>query len=110
MALEQELDDIYLANRACRHMVIPVQFGTDAVCPKEYAPCMQVHKRPQLVVTQSGNGEERAAQIDRILDRMDRLRHYSEHMISELAEVTREMELCSHKRPPVATVPAKPSN
>lgn len=71
---------------------------------------MQVHQRPPLVVTQSGNGEERTAQIDRILDRMDRLRHHSEYMVSELAEVTREMELCSDKRPAVATVPAKPSN
>jgi hypothetical protein len=92
-------------------MVIPVQFGTDTVCPKEYAPSvMQVRQRPQLVVTQSGNGEERTAQIDRILDRLDRLRHQSEHMVSELAEVTREMELCNDKRPPLATVPAKPSN
>ena len=71
---------------------------------------MQVHQRSPLVVTQSGNVEERTAQIDRILDRMDRLRLHSEHMISELAAVTREMELCSDKRLPVAAVPAKPSN
>jgi hypothetical protein len=71
---------------------------------------MQVRQRQPLVVTRSGNGEEHTAQIDRILARMDRLRHYSEHMVSELAEVTREMELCSDKRHPVAAVPAKPSN
>ena len=63
---------------------------------------MQVHQRSPLVVTQSGNGEERAAQIDRILDRMDRLRHHSEHLIPKVAEVTREMELRSDKRPPAA--------
>jgi hypothetical protein len=87
-----------------------VQFGTSAVCPKGYAPCMQVHQRPPLVVTQAGNREERTAQIDRILNRMDRLRHHSELIISEVAEVTREMKLPSDKRPAVATVPVKPSN
>jgi hypothetical protein len=71
---------------------------------------MQVHQRPPLVVTQSGNGEERTAQIDRILNRMDRLRHHSEHMISEVAEVTREMKLLSDKRIPAASASTRPTH
>lgn len=63
------------------------------------------------VRTASGNGEERAAQIDRIQGRLDRLRRFAAEITTEVADMTRDVANLTAHEPPTRTPPsAKGSN
>ena len=48
----------------------------------------------------AGNGEERAAQIDRIQERLSRLHQFSQHIASEVTALTTDVEkLTDHASP-----------
>lgn len=51
---------------------------------------MMFQLHPPVLRTAAGNREERAAQIQHIQERCDRLRRYTEHMTAEVVAVTRE--------------------
>ena len=61
---------------------------------------LQPHPHRPAVRTASGNGEERAAQIDRIQGRLDRLRRFAAEITTEVADMTRDIENLSHAPPP----------
>ena len=66
---------------------------------------------PPIIRTESGNGEERAAQIDRIQARLDRLRRSAEQITTELAAVTKDVEnLSAPEAPALSRAPTKASN
>jgi hypothetical protein len=65
---------------------------------------------PTVVRSASGNGEERAAQIERIQERLDRLRRFAEQMTSEVSAVTHDVEKLSGSEPPASGPPPKRSN
>jgi hypothetical protein len=50
---------------------------------------VEPHRPPRL---SAGNGEERAAQIERIRNRLDRLHRFSEHMIAEVAAMREDVK------------------
>jgi len=62
---------------------------------------LQVHSQhPIPVRTVAGNGEERAAQIDRIQERLSRLHQFSQHIVSEVTALTTDVEkLTDHPSP-----------
>lgn len=47
---------------------------------------------PPVARTLSGNGEERAAQIERIQERLSRLHRFSEHIATEVAAMVQEVQ------------------
>ncbi len=58
-----------------------------------------------------GNGEERAAQITRIQDRLERISRVHNQIGKELADVTSDMKDLNAAEPPsAALVPEKASN
>ena len=57
------------------------------------------------VRTAAGNGEERAAQIQRIQERLDRLRQFSQHIAAEVAAVTEDMEKLNKSDPTLSALP-----
>lgn len=61
------------------------------------------------VLTASGNGEERAAQIDRIQERLSRLHQFSEHIASEVEAMVREVQKLGDPEPHFST-PAPPKS
>jgi hypothetical protein len=72
---------------------------------------LQLYPHPPAVRTASGNGEERAAQIDRIQGRLDRLRRFTAEITTEVAEMTRDVANLSTHEPATRTPPsAKRSN
>ena len=72
---------------------------------------LQLYPHPPAVRTASGNGEERAAQIDRIQARLDRLRRFAAEITTEVADMTRDIENLSPHEPPTRPPPsAKESN
>ena len=57
-------------------------------------------QHPIPVRTAAGNGEERAAQINRIQERLSRLHQSSQHIASEVAALTTDIEkLADHASP-----------
>jgi cell division protein FtsB len=53
---------------------------------------MKTLHRPSAVRTLSGNGEERAAQITHIQERLDRLHHANEQIAAEVARIVEEVQ------------------
>ena len=62
---------------------------------------LQLHSQhPIPVRTVAGNGEERAAQIDRIQERLSRLHQFSQHIASEVTALTTDVQkLADHPSP-----------
>ena len=84
---------------------------TKALPSEEASVKLQPHPHRPAVRTASGNGEERAAQIDRIQGRLDRLRRFAAEITTEVADMTRDIENLSAHEPPTRTPPsAKQSN
>lgn len=84
---------------------------TKALLSEEASVKLQSHPHRPAVRTASGNGEERAAQIDRIQGRLDRLRRFAAEITTEVADMTRDIEYLSPYEPPTRTPPsAKESN
>ena len=71
---------------------------------------LQPHSQhPIPVRTAAGNGEERAAQIDRIQERLSRLNQFSHHIASEVAALTTDVDkLADHASP--STPPKRPES
>ena len=84
---------------------------TKALLSEEASVTLQPHPHRPAVRTASGNGEERAAQIDRIQGRLDRLRRFAAEITTEVADMTRDIENLNAREPPTRTPPsAKRSN
>ena len=68
---------------------------------------LQLHSQhPIPVRTAAGNGEERAAQIDRIQERLSRLHQFSQHIASEVTALTTDVQkLADHHPSPSAKRP-----
>ena len=67
---------------------------------------LQPHPHRPAVRTASGNGEERAAQIERIQGRLDRLRRFAAEITTEVADMARDIENLSAYEPPTRTPPS----
>ena len=84
---------------------------TKALLSEEASVTLQPHPHRPAVRTASGNGEERAAQIDRIQGRLDRLRRFAAEITTEVVDMTRDIENLGAHEPPTRTPPsAKQSN
>lgn len=67
-------------------------------------PQPRTHRVP--VLTASGNWEERAAQIERIQERLNRLHRLSEHITTEVAAMVKEVQKLNDPAPPFSAPPA----
>ena len=71
-------------------------------------PAMRTSPHPPAVRSAAGNGEERAAQITHIQDRLDSIRGVHEHIGTEIAGLTEDVkQLNSNEPPPAAPIPDK---
>ena len=68
---------------------------------------MGLQSSPSAVRTTAGNGEERTAQIERIQERLDRLRQFSQRIAIEVVAMTLEMAKLNDPPPPSTPLPTK---
>ena len=63
-------------------------------------PAMKTTPHPPAVRSAAGNGEERAAQITRIQNRLDRIRRVHEHMGTEIVGLAEDVNQLNSYEPP----------
>ena len=74
--------------------------------------CRTMKTRPRALAVRNaaGNGEERAAQISHIQDRLDRLHRASKHITTEVQQLTDDVRELTHHEPKPLPPPTKESN